>query len=346
MNTEVGLWPEGRRFAFTIVDDTDFATLENVKPVYDFLHQTGFRITKTVWPLAPTETATTGGDTLENPNYRAWVRDLQTQGMEIAYHGATDHTSPRERVIESLDRFKTVVGHDPYVYASHVGQREAMYWGAARLDGLPRRIFRALNGLAGRDDNYYGELRESPCFWGDVCRSRITYTRGFTLKDINTLKLDPHMPYHDPRRPYVRYWFSGSDGPRVSDFIRLIEPDHQDRLLEEGGACILYTHLGSGFVESGKVNPDFVRLMERLARLPGWFVPVRELLDHLRTRPGWCPNADLEHLRRVQWMWLRQNLGPGQWARLLKRVWRRWGRVRQKLGSRSSQAGNNRASGQ
>jgi hypothetical protein len=317
-----GLWPEGKRFAFTVMDDTDWATVQSVKPVYDFLHQTGFRVTKTVWPLATVGTPTTGGDTLDNPDYRAWVLDLQTQGMEIAYHGATDHTSCRERIIESLDRFKAVVGRDPCVYASHVGQREAMYWGSARFDGLPRIIFKAMNRLARRDDNYFGEVPESTSFWGDICRERITYTRGLTVKDINTLKFDPQMPYYDPRRPYVRYWFSSSDGARLVDFLSIIAPENQDRLVDEGGACILYTHLGNGFVEAGTLNADFKRLVERLAKLPGWFVPVKELLDYLRSRPGWSPNADHGIIRRMQWIWLRQNLRPDQWARLLKRFWR------------------------
>ena len=44
-------WPEQRKFAFTIVDDTDKATVENVKPVYDFLAESGIRTTKTAWPI-------------------------------------------------------------------------------------------------------------------------------------------------------------------------------------------------------------------------------------------------------------------------------------------------------
>src|SRR5271165_313130 len=34
-------WPQGKRFAFTIVDDTDRSTVENVGPVYDFLLELG-----------------------------------------------------------------------------------------------------------------------------------------------------------------------------------------------------------------------------------------------------------------------------------------------------------------
>ena len=39
-------WPEGRSLAFTVFDDTDHATLENVSPVYAFLRESGFRTKK------------------------------------------------------------------------------------------------------------------------------------------------------------------------------------------------------------------------------------------------------------------------------------------------------------
>ena len=36
-----------KNFYFTIIDDTDDATLENIRPVYDFLTSKGIFITKT-----------------------------------------------------------------------------------------------------------------------------------------------------------------------------------------------------------------------------------------------------------------------------------------------------------
>jgi len=52
-------------------------------------------------------------------------------------------------------------------------------------------------------------------------------------------------------------------------------------MLEEGGACIAYTHFGTGFWRDSRLNPEFARLMRRLANLPGWFVPASRLLDYL-----------------------------------------------------------------
>jgi hypothetical protein len=46
----------------------------------------------------------------------------------------------------------------------------------------------------------------------------------------------------------------------------------------------MYTHFAHGFVDGGRLEPRFVRLMERLARKDGWFVPVSVLLDYLLAR--------------------------------------------------------------
>jgi len=88
-------WPQGKRFAFTIVDDTDQSTVENVGPVYDFLSELGLRMTKTIWPIAPLGPPRTVGQPLEDPDYRRWVLELKDQGFEIALHGASDETSTR-----------------------------------------------------------------------------------------------------------------------------------------------------------------------------------------------------------------------------------------------------------
>ncbi len=31
-------WPLNKDFAFTIIDDTDNSTVQNIKPIYDFLY--------------------------------------------------------------------------------------------------------------------------------------------------------------------------------------------------------------------------------------------------------------------------------------------------------------------
>ena len=305
-------WPEGKRFAFSIVDDTDASTVENTKPVYDLLESCGIRITKTVWPLGFTRKPHFGGGTLEDPDYCAWVLDLQAAGFEIALHGATDHPSTREETRRALDYFREVLGHDPRLHANHFGQTEGMYWGEARLNGLPRLVYRTANAVLRRGTRYFGHVEGSPYFWGDLCRERIEYVRNFTFPGVNTLKADPLMPYHDPRRPYVQFWFSSSQAPGVESFCALLRDEEQDRLVEEGGACIAYTHFGFGFAEDGRLNPRFARVVERLAGLPGWFVPASTLLDQLRGQPNWQPEPGIGRLRALERRWLGSKLLRGR----------------------------------
>jgi hypothetical protein len=122
--------------------------------------------------------------------------------------------------------------------------------------------------------------------------------------DINTLRMNPWMPYVDPQRPYVRNWYSASEGNKAPAFLKTLQDESQDRLEEEGGACIMYTHFGHGYVQNGKLNPEFRRTMERLAGKNGWFVAVSTLLDFLAKTKG--PTTLTNGLRRKlesRWLW-------------------------------------------
>ena len=44
-------FPGNKRFAFTIIDDTDDGTVANLTPVYRLLEELGMGATKTVWPM-------------------------------------------------------------------------------------------------------------------------------------------------------------------------------------------------------------------------------------------------------------------------------------------------------
>jgi hypothetical protein len=307
------MWPEGKQFAFTIIDDTDRSNAENIGPVYDFLYENGFITTKTIWPLSSRGSSVGRGDSLEDKSYRDLILDLKAKGFEIALHGVSDESSPRPRVIEGLKKFKDVIGHASRIHANHTGQADSLYWGADRFDGVMKLIYTfARKYLMKSDSKFYGHMEDSAYFWGDVCRETITFVRNFVFNDINTLKMDPLMPYHDSWRPYVPYWFSASSGQNVEGFCRLLNERNQDRLMEEGGACIAYTHLAFGFYRDGQLNPRFVELMRRLAGLPGWFVPVSTLLDFIGERRGWQMVGDDRHaLSGMQWRWLLQKIKRG-----------------------------------
>jgi hypothetical protein len=301
-------WPDGKTFAFTIFDDPDAQTLQQTRLVYSFLADLGFRTTIGVWPLGPLREPNSGGETCANLEYLACLRELQVRGFEIGYHNATLHSTVRAETIRALDLFKSYFGHDPSAMANHYNQ-EAIYWGPARVTG-PRRALYTMLTRSATGGKYFGHVEGHPSFWGDVCRERIRYCRNFVFSDMNTLSACPWMPYADPLRPFVRHWYAASEGAKRPRFVETIVEANQDRLEQEGGACIMYTHFGHGFVENGQLHPGFRRLMERIAAKNGWFVPVTNLLDHLIAQKGETVLTDSDR-RRLESRWLREKVFRG-----------------------------------
>jgi hypothetical protein len=302
-------WPEGKDFAFTIFDDTDLATLENVVPVYDVLHELGLRTTKSVWPLKGGGTPRIRGLTCEDPDYLAWTLALQVRGFEIGYHGATYVTASRALVSQAIERFRGIYGHYPLSMANHSGCAESIYWGADRVSGVNRLAYNVMTRFS-RSGTFKGHREGDPLFWGDICQAKVRYVRNFTYSDINTLAACPMMPYHDPERPYVNHWFASSEGADVNTFNRCLSEANQDRLEAQGGACIMYTHFASGFFSDGTLSQRFKELMERLARKKGWFVPVATLLDYLSAQHGETIITAAQR-RRLERRWLCSKLTVG-----------------------------------
>jgi hypothetical protein len=190
--------------------------------------------------------------------------------------------------------------------ANHTGCGENIYWGSARLSGVYRVLYNVLNlRLNGyRKVISQGHIEGSPLFWGDFCKAQIKYVRNFVFGDINTLKACPVMPYHDPARPLVNYWFASSEGSNIDFFNATLSEEHQDRLASERGACIMYTHFASGFQQKGRMNERFKVLMERLSKMNGWFVPVGTLLDYiLSTRGHRVITSKERSILEGRWMW-------------------------------------------
>lgn len=295
-------WPEGKAFAFTIFDDPDAQTYDDGRAVYGLLDSLGFRTTRGVWPGPAVRTPNSGGETCENLPYRRHTRDLQRGGFEVGYHNTTKHSSTRDEIARGLDLFREYFGRDPASMANHYNA-EAIYWGPARVTPPIRTVYQ-LATLGRTRGAHAGEIEGHASFWGDLCRERIQYCRNFVFADINTLAACPSMPYHDPRRPFVNAWYASTEGSNASRFVEALSEANQDRLEAEGGACIMYTHFGHGYVEHGGLNARFKALMTRLSRKNGWFVPVSTLLDYLRRQrdPVDISDREREALER-RWLW-------------------------------------------
>jgi hypothetical protein len=298
-------WPEGKQFAFTVFDDPDFDTVENVATMYSFLSDIGLRTTKAVWPLRGYGRPKVGGVTCEDQQYLKWILRLQQQGFEVALHNVTNHTSTREETMRGFETFRRYFGHYPSSMANHSGCEESIYWGSARVSGVQRLVYNLLNlRLNGNNHLSQGHIEDSSLFWGDLCREKIKYVRNFVFGDINTLKVCPVMPYHDPARPFTNYWFAASEGANIKSFTSLTNEKHQERLAREGGASIMYTHFAKGFIDRGRINGRFKMLMERLSKMNGWFVPVSTLLDFMLQARGHQVITDAERCRlERRWIW-------------------------------------------
>lgn len=300
------VFPDGKQFAFSIIDDTDGATVGNVRPIYELLTACGMRTTKTVWPVSCPEGSEHFGQsqTLEDLDYRQFVLDLQARGFEIAFHGATMESSPRERTQRALELFCETFGSYPRLHVNHSTNLENLYWGAGRIDEpLVRLLYKTL----GRDwkVKFQGHIERSEYFWGDACEQRIDYVRNLTFNRMNLLRVNPSMPYSDDKRPFVRWWFSSADADDCSAFNHLLRESEQERLQRDGGVCIVSTHFAKGFVQDGRVQPRTRELLHALSQRPGWFTTAAELLDWLRARRA-SMKLPANEWRSMQWTWLRE----------------------------------------
>ncbi len=300
-------WPNNYKFAFTIFDDTDSATLGNVKPIYDLLADLGMRTTKSVWVFKG-QGVPWNGTTCEDQEYLEWVLSLQRHGFEIALHNVAPSTSPRERTRQGLDRFRELFGKQTLIHCNHGWCRENIYWGDARLSGWRRTAYNVLS-RGSRRNIFRGHLEGDPLFWGDLCRESVRYVRNFVFDELNTLAVCPEMPYHDPDRPFVNYWFASAHGGSLKKFVRNFTFQKLDRLVAEGGLCIAYIHFALGFARHGTVDAEFRRRIEYIASKGGWFAPVSVILDYLRG--GTDPVARTispERRHRLETAWLANKI--------------------------------------
>jgi len=304
-NCEIRLLPHpgGKRFAFTIIDDTDMATLETVRPIYDYLHSLGLRTTKTVWvtgPKTPQAKPSDAGDTLEREEYAAYIRLARRRGFEIALHNVSSQSSTRGQIAAGIEKFRQIVGEYPGINVHHEKNRENLYFEFAQRGGYRPPSFRStafqrLNTMVRRNGHppvfqncgCCGEDSRSDYFWGDLCRTTIQYVRSNVFfQDLNTLRCNPLAPYTSIDTPYVNHWFDSSNGQDVRCFNSILNSRNIAALKRECGCSILYTHFGKGFSvgTDGRfdLNEETKSCLRAVAGDPdGWYVPVGEILDRL-----------------------------------------------------------------
>ena len=283
------IFPDGKKFAFTILDDTDDTTLLNGRPIYSLLDELDIRITKTVWALdtPPEEQGPYfAAETLQSPQYLEWVHELADQGFEIAFHNASMGSSIRERTIEALDLLSREFNQSPILHCNHGQNKENLYWGTNRYSNILFSGFARMYSIFAKNPVFEGHIENSPYFWGDIALKNISYVRAFAFNRLDCGKIPPGVPFHDPRKPYVRRWFNTADVPDAQGFKKIITRESINSLYESRSWCILSTHLGKGYCSDGVVDPEIEATFRYIATLPGWYVPVSVLLDYLtRSEP-------------------------------------------------------------
>lgn len=302
-------FPGGAKFAFTIFDDADNATVANCAPVYRILAKHGIFTTKSVWVYPPR--GNFGGECLLDQAYLDWVLALQEQGFEIGLHNVGDGDFSRREILDGLEIFRDKIGSYPLTHTNHVSNADSIYWEDRRFEWpfnlLYRIAYRRRHGPLGVQP---GDDPASPNFWGDAFKKHVRYIRNLTFNDIDTLKCDPRMPYYvRSKEQFSNQWFSSSDGQTVEEMRALLSEANIDALEASGGACIVYTHFASGFVDAqGHVDPEFAERIAYLASKRGWFVPVATLLDHLGEHGSTRDPGYAYRLSRNLW-WAIDRLG-------------------------------------
>ncbi len=271
-------WPEKKQFAFTIIDDTDNATLSDIKPVYDFLFSKKILTTKTVW-VYPSRDRFTGDCLLDN-NYCDFILDLKHKGFEIALHGIGSGDYKRNEILEGLEIYKSKLGQYPNIHINHSKNPNNIYWGNQSYHIL-LRLYSSFRKVK---ENYYGSDVNSEYFWGDFVKENIKYIRHRSCENINTLRFDPKMPFRDKNKKYANFLFSSTDGSDIDKFNKLLNEKNIERLIKEKGLCIIYTHFASGFVKNNILNNEFQEKVSFLAEQDGWFVPASQVLEYLNSQ--------------------------------------------------------------
>jgi hypothetical protein len=157
-------WPDGKRFAFSVFDDTDRSTVENTKPVYDLLFDLGFLTTKSVWPISIGINPPIPGMTCDDLEYRNFVIGLQKRGFEIGYHLASYNPAKRPDVERAFLKFLQLFGHYPISMANHHSNEDGMYWGDARFSGVNKIAYNLLSRFKQR--NWFrGHVETDQYFW-------------------------------------------------------------------------------------------------------------------------------------------------------------------------------------
>ena len=133
---------------------------------------------------------------------------------------------------------------------------------------------------------YQGEIESSEYFWGDIAYEKVDFIRNLTFDEINLFNITNKVVHKRKRTKFVKNWFISSEAPDCQSFINLFTDANIQKLEDQNGLCIVYTHFGNNFVEDGKLNEEFKTIVDKIASKNGWFVPASDILIYLDKKIG------------------------------------------------------------
>ena len=131
---EISPYPNGHRFAFTIIHDADDAYSERLAPLFRVFDKYGFKLSISVFAFWNKDEANkflyknTPSDRLfyearavplEEKSEQDFYKKLASKGHEIGLHSASNLTDTREDTQRAFEYFRDVFGYYPKIYIEH-----------------------------------------------------------------------------------------------------------------------------------------------------------------------------------------------------------------------------------
>ena len=159
----------------SITDDPDNGSFIQFKAVYDLLSKVGLPTTRAMWVYKPTEPTGTpplpisfSAPLLIDKECLDYCKLLSDKGFEICLHGASSGNNSRIKMIEAIQFLEREIGPSR-TYICHSKNAENPYWDSKCTDN---RFFSRLLRFYSSNE-CFGEVEESPYFWGDICSQKI-----------------------------------------------------------------------------------------------------------------------------------------------------------------------------
>jgi hypothetical protein len=277
-------YPDGRRFAFTVVHDADSAFSERLAPLFDVFDELGFRITASVfafwadwarrgsiwseWRQSSAFTAPIAVP-LCDPVERRFYQDLAARGHEVALHSPSDTSSTPADIVDAFELFKATFDHFPTVYTEH--------------SSLSNKDAQSNEGSDPRSPYYCRDLllAYDPWIWvdGEGALRDDEDGKYFEIPPTaSPLNLHANAQY-GLMKAFVRTgrWSRGdADG-----FLETYSEENIDTIERDGGMALVYTHLDYGWLDprTRRMRTDVEARLRYLAAKPGWFAPAGEILE-------------------------------------------------------------------